>query len=176
MPGLRLDPRSTSLRVILLPFDSGVPPSPGSLSDSRLPLAGPASPPPKGHRRIRRHPAVLLRIRIDCSDWSPRRRRVCVCVCQCVCACVCVRARVSGCMCGCVAVPVRLWVLLLLCAHPMCVCAHPVSEARFRGRPLSTGVTRDPMQRGTVRREPVDREGGDYGIASLVAALTRRAP
>ena len=123
-------PRSTSLRVILLPFHSGVPPSPGSLSDSRLPLAGPASPPPKGHRRIRRHPAVLLRIRIDCSDWSPRRRRVCVCVCASVCvpACVCVRVLVAVCVgvllclcvCGCCS----------SCVHTRCVCARTRSPKR----------------------------------------------
>ena len=98
---------------------------------------------------------------------------VCVCVCVCLCVCVCVRE------CVCVRVPVG--VFLIVCTPDVCVRAQvavgsPVTEARFRGRPLGTGATRGPMQMNAACREPVDREGGDYGIASLVAALTRRAP
>jgi hypothetical protein len=111
-----------------------------------------------------------------------------VCVCACVRVCVCARVGVCGCVAVCVccvSVFVCLWVFLFLSVHPMCVCVcaraqvavgSPVTEARFRGRPLSAGATRDPMQRSTVCREPVDREGGDNGIARLGAALTRRSP
>ena len=103
--------------------------------------------------------------------------RVRVCVCVCACACVCVRARVCGCMCVCVRVPVG--VSLLVCTPDVCVRAQvavgsPVTEARFRGRPLSTGATRDPMQGtgGSRRRRLWHRKSGCCSYAE--GALTRR--